>query len=137
MVVDVVRGTPSLTSFAKRTVGDPVRAAPSLILPAVCAWAAAGAAAIALAQPASPVSRGELLYSTHCIACHTKEVHWRQQRLATDWPSLERQVRRWAANAGLAWSNEDVAEVARYLNAVHYHFAAPSVTGATPARNPG
>jgi cytochrome c553 len=101
------------------------------------AWIAAGAAAIAFAQPAPPESRGALLYSTHCIACHTKEVHWRQQKLATDWASLERQVRRWATNAGLAWSDDDVAEVARYLNAVHYHFAAPSVTGAAPARGPG
>ena len=71
----------------------------------------------------------ELLYSTHCIACHSREVHWRQKKLATDWASLIAQVRRWAGNAGLGWSDDEIADVAHYLNAVHYRFAAPSVTG--------
>ncbi len=87
-------------------------------------------AAVALAQTPPSASRGELLYKTHCISCHTTEVHWREQKLATDWGSLERQVRRWAGNTGLAWSNEEVADVVRYLNAMFYRFAAPSVTGA-------
>src|ERR1700757_114536 len=38
---------------------------------------------------------GALLYETHCIACHTTQVHWRDQRLATDWTTLSAQVRRW------------------------------------------
>jgi len=90
---------------------------------------AAGALPAALAQPAAPAARGELLYSTHCIACHSQEIHWRQKKLATDWASLNAQVRRWAGNGGLGWSDEEVGDVARYLNAVHYGFAAPSVTG--------
>ena len=89
-----------------------------------------------LAQSTAPTSRGELLYNTHCIACHTKEMHWRERKLATDWASLEREVRRWAANAGLAWGNEDVVEVARYLNAMYYRFPVPSVTGAAPSTTP-
>lgn len=28
-------------------------------------------------------SRGELLYTTHCIACHTTEMHWRDRRAAS------------------------------------------------------
>ena len=84
----------------------------------------------AWAQGATPGSRGELLYSTHCIACHTQQIHWREQRLVTDWASLDAQVRRWARNAGVAWSDDDIVEVARYLNALHYRFAPPSVTGA-------
>ena len=96
-------------------------------------WLAAYAIAItstAWAQGATPGSRGELLYSTHCIACHTQRIHWREQRLVTDWASLDAQVRRWSRNAGVAWSDDDVVEVARYLNGLHYHFAPPSVTGA-------
>ncbi len=89
----------------------------------------AAALPAASAQSAAPPARGELLYSTHCIACHDKEVHWRQKKLATDWASLDAQVRRWTRNAGLGWSDEEIADVARYLNAVHYRFAAPSVTG--------
>jgi mono/diheme cytochrome c family protein len=74
------------------------------------------------AASAADASRGEMLYSTHCIACHTTHVHWRDKRLASDWASLEKQVRRWQHNTGLSWSNEDVAAVTRYLNTLYYHF---------------
>jgi len=82
--------------------------------------------AIAGAQPNRPVSRGELLYTTHCIACHTAKLHWRDDKLAKDWASLNSQVYRWQRNAELKWSDDDIAEVARYLNASHYHFSEPA-----------
>lgn len=70
-----------------------------------------------------PVSdRGQLLYSTHCIACHTEQVHWRDKRQATDWITLKAQVRRWQAAARLQWSEDDIAEVARHLNDTIYHY---------------
>jgi len=89
----------------------------------VVAWLAGYT--IAGAQPNRPVSRGELLYTTHCIACHTTEVHWRDKKLAKDWSSLSSQVRRWQQNATLKWSDDDIAEAARYLNASYYHFSEP------------
>jgi mono/diheme cytochrome c family protein len=89
---------------------------------AACILAAAVVAHVDLARGQS---RGELLYSTHCIACHTAEVHWRDKRLATDWESLKQQVRRWQANAGLGWSDDEIDDVARYLNLRHYNFPTP------------
>ena len=105
--------------------GIPMRS----IMQSVLACLVVGAQAAAHAQVPAPSARGELLYSTHCIACHNREVHWRQQKLATDWASLESQVRRWAGNAGLGWGSEEIGDVTRYLNAVHYRFAAPTVIG--------
>jgi mono/diheme cytochrome c family protein len=81
-------------------------------------------AADAQSIPEREPSRGELLYSTHCIACHTTEVHWRNQRLATDWATLTRQVRRWQGNAHLDWNDEDILAVTRYLNGLYYHYPA-------------
>jgi mono/diheme cytochrome c family protein len=84
--------------------------------------ALAGTAALAQAPAAPaggtvvPASRGQALYTTHCIACHNTQVHWRDNKLATDWDSLKALVRRWQATAALAWSEADVVEVARYLN---------------------
>jgi mono/diheme cytochrome c family protein len=75
------------------------------------------AASSALAQ-----SRGALLYATHCIACHTTEMHWRDKRSASSWASLKDQVRRWQDAASLAWSEGDILEVSRYLNDSIYHF---------------
>ena len=77
------------------------------------------------AQPTRDATRGELLYSTHCIACHSAQVHWREKKLVTGWASLQSEVRRWQGASGLGWSNEDIAEVARYLNALHYRYPTP------------
>ena len=67
-------------------------------------------------------SRGELLYTTHCISCHTTQMHWRDKRAVRDWTSLRFQVRRWQDAASLSWSDGDIQEVARYLNDTIYHF---------------
>lgn len=87
-----------------------------------CAGLLACAAAIAQAQAARSPTRGELLYATHCISCHSTQMHWRDGRRATDWPTLKEQVRRWQGVAALEWSESDVAEVARYLNDTIYRF---------------
>jgi len=93
----------------------------------LCFLAAPLAAGGAGAQSRPQPTRGELLYTTHCIACHNARVHWREQRLATDWNSLRAQVRRWQATQKLRWSDVDVEEVARYLNTYYYDFPpAPS-----------
>ena len=78
--------------------------------------------AAAAAEPARDVSRGELLYSTHCVACHTTQVHWRDKKLATDWKSLKAQVSRWQNASGQSWGEQDITEVARYLNTLYYHY---------------
>ena len=70
-------------------------------------------------------ARGELLYATHCIACHDREVHWRDRRLITDWRSLRAEVRRWQAMAALRWTDEEIDEVAQFLHLRHYRDLAP------------
>ena len=72
--------------------------------------------------PLPDATRGELLYANHCIACHTVDIHWRDQKLVSNPSSLQAQILRWQALSGLAWDSDDIAEVARYLNALHYHY---------------
>ena len=74
------------------------------------------------AQPTPSPSRGQLLYTTHCIGCHTTQMHWRDGRKAQNWDTLKLQVRRWQGNEGLLWNEADIAEVARHLNESIYHF---------------
>lgn len=74
------------------------------------------AAAVQAAPAAESPSRGELLYGTHCVACHNSQMHWRDKRLATDWPKLVAQVRHWQGVAQLGWSEDDIQGVARHLN---------------------
>lgn len=79
----------------------------------------------AQAREQVPPSRGELLYSTHCVECHTSQVHWRARRQARDWPTLKVWVRHWQGDSGLQWTEEDVNAVARHLNDTIYRFPRP------------
>ena len=100
------------------------------MLLAAPAMAAALAAALAVtAGAAATGDRGALLYDTHCIACHSEKVHWRSATRVTDWATLVTEVRRWQASAGLAWGDDDIAAVARHLNALFYRFPEPRATG--------
>jgi mono/diheme cytochrome c family protein len=71
--------------------------------------------------PLAP-SGGALLYQTYCSGCHSTQIHWREHRLAHDWATLRHQVVRWQANSRLEWSDEEIDEVAHYLNSTIYHF---------------
>jgi mono/diheme cytochrome c family protein len=90
-----------------------------LIIALCMVWGSIG---FAYAAEELDETEGALLYSTHCKSCHTEKIHWREQRLATDWPSLKFQVRRWQSNTGLDWNEEQITVVARYLNTLHYRF---------------
>lgn len=80
------------------------------------------AAGTAAAQTMPDPQRGRLLYETHCIACHTTQLHWRDRRQARDWPSLKGWVEHWQKELGLGWSERDTTEVARHLNERYYRY---------------
>lgn len=96
------------------------------VIACLCLGLMASAAAFAQAAPEPSRSRGALLYTTHCIACHSTQMHWRDQRVATDWAGLKAQVRRWQGNAQLDWNEDDIVEVARYLNTIYYGYPQPN-----------
>ena len=81
--------------------------------------------AVALAASAAPEAgapRGELLYTTYCVGCHTSQVHWRDRRQAQNWETLKAEVVRWQRTAGLALDAADIDALAAYLNGLYYHF---------------
>jgi hypothetical protein len=102
------------------------------LLQPLAAQTVAQGVAQSVAQSAVP-SRGKLLYDNHCVACHTTQMHWREQRVAVDLPSLRVQVLRWQATQQLGWSDQDVDEVVRHLNDSIYRFAPPTRIGVAPA----
>ena len=97
----------------------------STILAALALVAALAVVAAAQAQPASAPGRGELLYATHCIACHDAQIHWRDGKQARDWNSLKAEVRRWQAIGQLGWDESDIDEVTGYLNRTVYRYPQP------------
>jgi len=97
---------------------------------------AAGIGAAAQSPKSADDGAGALLYSTHCVGCHTAQAHWRDGKRVTNWAALQAQVRRWQKNIGLGWSEDDIAAVARYLNALYYHLPEPGRV-ASRSGNPG
>jgi mono/diheme cytochrome c family protein len=87
---------------------------------------AALATGLAWCSTASAQSRGELLYATHCGACHSAQMHWRDKKQVLDWTSLRAQVRFWQSQAMLGWNDEDIQQVARYLNDTYYRMPPPA-----------
>jgi mono/diheme cytochrome c family protein len=92
-------------------------------------WTALLCLVFGFAAQAQTASRGELLYTTHCVACHSTQMHWRQKKLATTWDTLKAQVQRWQGVAGLEWNAAEVEEVARYLNETIYRYPEPARVG--------
>jgi len=80
-----------------------------------------GSNILAQAERAPSETRGELLYVTHCNGCHSSVIHWREKKLVTDWKSLKDQVNRWQSFIKLGWSEDDINDVAHYLNKQYYN----------------
>jgi mono/diheme cytochrome c family protein len=98
-------------------------------------WLLFGANSFAKAEIIPNEARGGLLYSTHCSACHNSTIHWREQKLATDWKSLKAQVRLWQGYTKLRWSEQDIMDVTAYLNMHYYNFISTEQKALTLSKN--
>jgi hypothetical protein len=67
--------------------------------------------------------RGKYLFENHCQTCHHPYLLEREHRKVRDVAALQYQTRRWQAEIGVAWSEEEVSDVIDYLNERFYHFA--------------
>jgi mono/diheme cytochrome c family protein len=84
------------------------------------------ALACLLPAAAADAERGRVLYESRCDGCHATSVHGREKRVATDFESVRGWVRRWGANLGLAWTDDDATDVTVYLNDRYYRFRCPA-----------
>lgn len=84
-----------------------------------------GNPAYADSQPLSDATRGDCC--TQHIALPATVGRFiggtKNKKLVTDQNSLEAEVRRWQKISRLGWSDDDIEEVARYLNARYYHYS--------------
>jgi hypothetical protein len=81
--------------------------------------------ACAMPLAAADAERGRALYETRCDSCHAVSVHGRAKREASGFESLRGWVRRWSGNLGLKWTDEEIDDVAVYLNGRFYRFTCP------------
>jgi len=76
-----------------------------------------------IAFAASPdLSGGKSLLKEHCYGCHGEEIYVRKKRIVTSYPKLVKRVRFCSLQRNLTWFDEDIDNVAAYLNQEFYHF---------------
>ena len=64
--------------------------------------------------------RGEALYENHCKECHESWAHTREGRNANTLDGLRQRVAAWSFHSGLDWSDDEINDVADYLNRRFY-----------------
>ncbi len=77
-----------------------------------------------LASPASAFdpAAGKELADENCYSCHGDDAYTRKDRIVKTRSGLTSQVRRCELSLGLKWFDEDVDDVAGYLNQQFYKF---------------
>jgi len=65
----------------------------------------------------------EATYRQHCTSCHQSEVYTRDDRKVTSLDGLHRQVQRCELALGLKWFDDEIADMADYLDNQYYRFA--------------
>jgi mono/diheme cytochrome c family protein len=92
---------------------------------------------LATCANAADTDRGKSLYESRCDTCHESSVHSRAARSARTFDHIRAFVSRWDRELGQSWTNEEINEVARYLNERYYHYPCPvSVCRSKQARLP-
>jgi mono/diheme cytochrome c family protein len=78
---------------------------------------------------AADLKRGKELHDQNCISCHAgimggnaDSIYTRENRRIESYDALVRQVGRCKDNLGMSWPEEEVRDVAEYLNKQYYHF---------------
>jgi mono/diheme cytochrome c family protein len=77
--------------------------------------------AAAPALPAANLDNGKALVDANCTSCHDERLYTRPDRRVTTLDGLNKQVRRCELSLGLKWFDEDIDDVAAYLNQTYYH----------------
>lgn len=87
-----------------------------------CICFIAGAGTVLATPPEETLnSRGRLLYENHCTRCHETSVHARIPGRITTLDELNQWVEKWATLQNLGWQQDDIHDVAEYLNHEYYH----------------
>lgn len=117
-------------SAADRRVRHGRRGGQCLRIAIGCALAAAFHSSLGAPPPRIPdPERGALLYENQCIGCHTSVLHVREDRRSASYAAMRDTVRHWAQVQHLEWTEQEVDDVATFLEARYYHFEQPKDGG--------
>jgi cytochrome c553 len=89
-------------------------------IPSMCITVCLLSAASSLS--AANLDNGKTLVAGNCTKCHDERVYTRPDRRVTTLGGLSQQVSRCEQSLGLKWFDDDITDVATYLNQTYYHF---------------
>ncbi|HHB93428.1 MAG TPA: hypothetical protein ENK59_09490 [Thioploca sp.] len=75
-----------------------------------------------VAERKTSEERGKKLHDSECISCHTPKSYISKDHKVKDFAHLNTFVQMCATNLDKSWFEEDVADVANYLNTEYYKF---------------
>ncbi len=73
---------------------------------------------------ATDLSNGKMLHTENCLSCHSTNKYTSSARSISNFPELVSRVKRCDFSLGTQWFDEDIADVAAYLNQNFYNFNA-------------
>jgi mono/diheme cytochrome c family protein len=77
------------------------------------------------AAQAQDVSRGRLLYDTHCATCHTERLHTREKSTIQSYGALRAEVGKRAAMTNRRFTPDELEDIIEFLDRSHYRLDVP------------
>jgi mono/diheme cytochrome c family protein len=71
------------------------------------------------------ISRGRLLYETHCATCHNERLHQREKSIIRSYAALRAEVGKRAAQTNRVFSPDELEDVIEFLDRSHYRLDLP------------
>ena len=68
------------------------------------------------------IENGKLLHDENCFRCHDESKYLRKNRIIKNFQQLHERIRQCELTTGLTWFDEEIDNVAAYLNNQFYHF---------------
>ena len=68
------------------------------------------------------LENGKSLHDENCLRCHDESKYLRKNRIIKNFQQLHERIRQCELTTELTWFDEEVDDVAAYLNNQFYHF---------------
>ena len=68
------------------------------------------------------LKNGKSLHDENCLRCHNESKYTREDRMIKNFQQLHERIKQCELMAELTWFDEEIDDVAAYLNDQFYHF---------------
>jgi hypothetical protein len=77
---------------------------------------------LSLPVQAVDIKNGKTLHNENCLRCHNESQYTRENRIVNSFDELRTRISDCELMAEMAWFDEEIDDVAAYLNDYFYHF---------------